>query len=102
MRAIRPDELLDALSPRLRNREHETVALDFTDLVGLDRGVTDPEKAAGRLVDPQGALLAALGRRDEFEFVFHGLVHIPLAALAGFLVSDRQGCASTIFTQTLA
>ena len=90
LRAIRPDELLDALPPELRNREHEMVALDFTDLVGLDRGITDPERAARRLVNPEGALLAALHRRDELEFVFHGLVHIPFAALAGFLVSDRQ------------
>jgi len=90
LRAIRPDEIFEALPNDLRDRDYETVALDFTDLLHTDRGLSDPEAAVRRLLDPQGPLLFTLNRRDELEFIFHGLVHIPLAALAGFIVSDRQ------------
>lgn len=90
LRAIDAREILAALPSDLGSRELETVGLDFTDLMTRDRRLTDPEAAARRLADSEGALLEALSRRDERDYAYHGLVHIPLAALAGFIVSDRQ------------
>jgi nucleoside phosphorylase len=90
LRAIRSDEILEAFSAEMKLRERETVMLDFTDLMKGDRNFGSPEIAVERVVDPNGPLLTALGRRDETDFIFHGLVHIPLAVLAGFIVSDRQ------------
>jgi hypothetical protein len=89
LRPISPDELLGNLSGELKGRDIETVALDFTDLVQGD-ALSTPEEAVGRLIDPQGVLFGALARRGDLELVFHGLVHIPLAALVGHLVTDRQ------------
>lgn len=89
LRQIGPEELPESFSTDLKTRDLETVPLDFTDLVRSD-ALTDPAEAVRRLADPQGALYGALARRDEVELVFHGIVHIPLATLAGFLASDRQ------------
>lgn len=89
LRPIAPDELVNALDGDLENRHIETVALDFTDLVH-DDVLANPEEAARRLSDPQSALFAAMARRDNVDLIFHGLVHIPLAMLAGHLVTDRQ------------
>lgn len=89
LRPVSPGELLDNLSGELKGRDIETVALDFTDLV-QDDALSTPEEAVRRLVDPQGVLFGSLARRGDTELVFHGLVHIPLAALAGHLITDRQ------------
>jgi len=89
LRPIAPDEILDALhqkpdpSPTIEN-----ITLNFTDLV-VHENITDPKQAVQRLIDPQGALYQALRRRGEIAMAFHGLVHIPLAFLAGYLVTDR-------------
>jgi nucleoside phosphorylase len=90
LRAIGSDEIFEAFSADMKLRDCETVTLDFTDLMTADRNLDDPDTGVDRVVDPNGPLLAALGRRDETDFIFHGLVHIPLAMLAGFIVSDRQ------------
>jgi nucleoside phosphorylase len=90
LRVIAPQEILQILPSDLRNREVETVALDFTDLMKGARHLSDVDAAVQRLADSKGPLLTALSRGDEREFLFHGLVHIPLATLAGFIFSDRQ------------
>jgi hypothetical protein len=89
LRLIAPDELLGAFGNELKGRDIETVSLDFTDLVNGD-SLIDPEEAVRRLINPQGVLFGALARRGDAEMVFHGLVHIPLAVVAGHLVTDRQ------------
>jgi len=89
LRSIAAHELLDVLEKDSTSRSMEIISLDFTDLVA--NGIfTDPEVAALRLTSPQGSLYAALARRGEAEFAFHGLVHIPIAFLIGHLVTDRQ------------
>lgn len=89
LRPIAAHELLGILEKDGTSRSVEIISLDFTDLVA--NGIfTDPEGAALRLTSPQGLLYAALARRGEAEFAFHGLVHIPLAFLIGHLVTDRQ------------
>src|SRR5439155_26873798 len=75
---------------KFKGRDIETVALDFTDFVRGGDILADPDEAVRRLISPEGALFGALARRGEAEMVFHGLVHIPLAVLAGHLVADRQ------------
>jgi nucleoside phosphorylase len=89
LRPIAPDEILDAFGDDLKGRDIETVSLDFTDLVRAD-ALAEPEEAVRRLVDTQGVLFGALARRGDAEMVFHGIPHIPLAVLAGYLVTDRQ------------
>ncbi len=88
LRPIRPDELLPALPEPLQARDHTTVALDFTDLSNQTR-IVDPQAAVERLLDPAGGLIASLAQQ-EGEFIFHGLVAIPLAFTAGYLVADRR------------
>jgi nucleoside phosphorylase len=90
LREIAPEEILGAFDGELKGREIETVALDFTDLVTKENILNDPEEAARRLTDLQGSLFTALARSSEAELVFHGLAHIPLAVLAGYLITDRQ------------
>lgn len=89
LRPIAPDEMLGAFGKEFKGRDIETVSLDFTDLVS-DDALAHPEEAVRRLINPQGVLFGALARRGDAEMVFHGLVHIPLAVLAGHLVTDRQ------------
>ncbi|HEX6899067.1 MAG TPA: SAVED domain-containing protein [Thermoanaerobaculia bacterium] len=89
LRPIAPDELLSSFGGSLKGRDVETVSLDFTDLVSGD-SLSEPEEAIRRLVDPKGVLFGVLARRGDAELVFHGLVHIPLAVLAGHIVTDRQ------------
>ena len=89
LRPIAPDEILGAFGSDLKGRDIETVSLDFTDLVRVDV-LADPEEAVRRMIDPQGVLFGALARRGDAEMVFHGIPHIPLAVLAGHLVTDRQ------------
>lgn len=67
----------------------DIVTLDFLDLVRNDQ-LTDPAAAIERLVGADSPLLEALARRADERFAFYGLLHIPLAFLAGHLVSDRQ------------
>ncbi|AVH68381.1 SAVED domain-containing protein [Nostoc sp. 'Peltigera membranacea cyanobiont' N6] len=89
LRAIAPDEVIKSFGDDLKRREVETSLLDFTDLVA--NGVfTSPETAVQRITEPQGALFGTLARRGEAELVFHGIIHIPLAILAGHLITDRQ------------
>ena len=80
---------MPALGSERKSSEVEIVPLDFTDLVA-NKALADPETAVGRLADPQGALVGALGRQADAQLVFHGLANIPLVILAGHLVSDRQ------------
>jgi nucleoside phosphorylase len=89
LRPIAAHELLATLGKDSISRSVEIISLDFTDLV-VNGIFTDPEGAARRLTSPQGDLLAALARRGEAQFAFHGLVHIPMAFLIGHLVTDRQ------------
>ncbi len=89
LRPIAAHEILRVLQKESKSRSMEFVSLDFTDLVA--NGIlTNPEGAAQRLTSSQGSLYAALARRGEAEFGFHGLVHIPIAFLIGHLVTDRQ------------
>src|SRR6266516_3061572 len=89
LRPIAAHELLSVLEKDGTSRSVEVISLDFTDLVAT--GIfTDLEGAAQRLTSSQGSLYAALARRGEAEFAFHGLVHIPIAFLVGHLVTDRQ------------
>jgi nucleoside phosphorylase len=90
LRQIAEQEIFEAFDDRLRGREVETVALDFTDLVAPDCTLTDPETAAHRITDPRGVVFGALARFGDAELIFHGLAHIPLVVLAGHLITDRQ------------
>jgi len=88
LRPIGAEELTRGGNGDLDGRPSAVVSLDFCDLV--ERGaLSDPASASRRLTDPSGPLFNALARRGEAEFIFHGLLHIPLAFLAGHLVSDR-------------
>jgi nucleoside phosphorylase len=89
LRPIAPDELLAAVGDEFKGRDIETVSLDFTDLVRAD-ALTEPDEAVSRLANTQGVLFGALARRGDAELIFHGIPHIPLAVLAGHLVTDRQ------------
>ena len=90
LRVILPDEVLPALPEGLRPGERDNYSLDFTDLMsGADRDLVSPEKAVERMVTTGSPLLELLGRAAGSDLVVHGLVHIPLAVLAGHLVSDR-------------
>jgi nucleoside phosphorylase len=100
LRPIAPDEILPALGDSSDERPVERVSLDWTDLMA--QGVLiDPEAAALRLTEPSGALYGALARRAEADLIFHGLAHIPLAMLAGYIVSDRQPVRLYDFHQRL-
>lgn len=88
LRPIRPDELLTALPAELQIRDHVTIPLDFTALSSQTK-VTNPEAALARMLGEQNGLIAALAEQ-EGELVFHGLIAIPLAFLAGYVVADRQ------------
>ena len=89
LRLIRPDEILSALPADLQLRDRRSISLDYTDLSSQTK-ITEPETAVGRLLDSDHGLLPALTQRDTSQLLFHGLVAIPLAFLAGYLVSDRQ------------
>ncbi len=89
LRRIGRDELRRSMIPNDAVRLTEVISLDFTNLVDQEVFL-DPLAAVQRLVDSDGALVKALARLDEAELVFHGLVHVPLAILAGYLVTDRQ------------
>lgn len=89
LRVIPADEFLPALDDDAKQGELERLVLDFADLV-QNKTLQDPETAAKRLADPQGALLAALARRADARIVFHGLASIPPVVLAGHLVTDRR------------
>lgn len=89
LRAISADEIMPALDEETKKGELEFFPLDFTDLV-QSKTFTDPEAAARRLADPQGALLGAVARRADARLVFHGLAAIPPVVLAGHIVTDRR------------
>jgi nucleoside phosphorylase len=89
LRPIAADELMPALDEDTKRGELEFLPLDFTDLV-RNKSFTDPEAAARRLADPQGALLGALARRADARLVFHSLAAIPPVVLAGHIVTDRR------------
>ena len=67
----------------------EFLHLDFTDVV-RNKVFTDPEAAARRLADPQGALLGAVARCADARLAFCGLAAIPIVVLAGHIVTDRR------------
>jgi nucleoside phosphorylase len=89
LRAISADEIMPALDEETKKGELEFFPLDFTDLV-QNKTFTDPEAAAKRLADPQGALLGAVARRGDARLVFHGLASIPPVVLAGHIITDRS------------
>lgn len=89
LRSISVEELMPALDEVTKQGELEFVQLDFTDLV-KNKTFTDPETAARRLADPQGALLGAVARRADARILFHGLCAIPPVILAGHIVTDRR------------
>jgi nucleoside phosphorylase len=89
-RHIRPDEILPTLSAQLRTRDIQSIAVDLTPDVEPGGGLRNPEDVVARLLAPNGEITKLLERRSEAEFIFHGHVHIPIAALLGFLFTDRQ------------
>ena len=89
LRPISAAEIMPALDEETKRGELEFFHLDFTDLV-QNKVFTDPEAAARRLADPQGALLGAVARRADAHLVFHGLAAIPPVVLAGHIVTDRR------------
>ncbi|WP_425619073.1 SAVED domain-containing protein [Anatilimnocola sp. NA78] len=92
LRPISKQEILPALDEATRHGELEFFYLDFLDLVN-NKSITDPEAAAQRLADPQGALLGAIARRADARLAFHGLCAIPPVILAGHIVTDRRKVA---------
>jgi nucleoside phosphorylase len=60
LRAIRSDEILEALSEEMKLRDRETCILDFTDLLTPDRNLSSPEDAVRSLIDLNGALFTSL------------------------------------------
>ena len=89
-RHIRPDEILPTLSAQLHTRDIQSVAVDLTPDVDPGGGLRNPEDVVTKLLAPNGEITKLLERRSEAEFIFHGHVHIPIAALLGFLFTDRQ------------
>ena len=89
-RHIRPDEILPTLSAQLQTRDIQSVAVDLTPDVDPGGGLRNPEDVVARLLAPNSEITKLLERRSEAEFIFHGHVHIPIAALLGFLFTDRQ------------
>jgi nucleoside phosphorylase len=89
LRPISAEELMPALDEDAKRGELEFLHLDFTDLV-RNKVFTDPEAAARRLADPQGALLGAVARRADARLAFCGLAAIPPVILAGHIVTDRR------------
>ena len=89
-RQIRPDEILSTLHVQLQTRDIQSVAIDLTPDVEPGGGLRNPEDVVGRLLAANGEITKLLERRSEAEFIFHGHVHIPVAALLGFLFTDRQ------------
>ncbi len=88
LRKIPQFELADVLADVYPNREIRWTPLDFTDLV-VDGRIRDVEAATQRLLDMCGNQLASQIEPGA-SLVFGGLVHIPLAILAGYFVTDRQ------------
>src|SRR5262249_19588123 len=86
---IAADELMTALDEDTKRGELEFFPLDFTDLVA-NKVLSDPEAAARRLADPQGALLGAVARRADAQLVFHCLAAIPPVVLPAPIVPDRR------------
>lgn len=89
LRPISAQEIMPALDDATKQGELEFFHLDFTDLV-KNKAFVDPQTAASRLADPQGALLGAVARRADARIVFHGLCAIPPVILAGHIVTDRR------------
>jgi len=89
LRSISAEEIMPALDEATKQGELEFFPLDFTDLI-QNKVFTDPEAAARRLADPQGALLGAVARRADARLLFHGLAAIPPVVLAGHIVTDRR------------
>lgn len=89
LRPISAEELMPALDEDAKRGELEFLHLDFTDLV-RNKVFSDPEAAARRLADPQGALLGAVARRADARLAFGGLAAIPPVVLAGHIVTDRR------------
>ena len=89
LRKISAEELMPALDEEAKRGELEFLHLDFTDLV-RNKAFTDPDTAARRLADPQGALLGAVARRGDAHLAFCGLAAIPPVVLAGHIVTDRR------------
>lgn len=92
LRPISAQEIMPALDETTKQGELEFFHLDFIDLIE-NKVFTDPETAARRLADPQGALLGAVARRADARLAFHGLCAIPLVVLAGHIVTDRRKVA---------
>ncbi|MBR9800808.1 5'-methylthioadenosine/S-adenosylhomocysteine nucleosidase, partial [bacterium] len=92
LRPISAQEIMPALDEATKQGELEFFHLDFIDLIE-NKIFTDPEAAARRLADPQGALLGAVARRADARLAFHGLCAIPLVVLAGHIVTDRRRVA---------
>ena len=89
LRPISAEELKPALDEDTKRGELEFLHLDFTDLV-RNKAFAEPETAARRLADPQGALLGAVARRADARLAFCGLAAIPPVVLAGHIVTDRR------------
>jgi nucleoside phosphorylase len=92
LRPISAQEIMSALDDATKQGELEFLHLDFIDLIE-NKVFTQPEAAAQRLADPQGALLGAVARRADARMVFHGLCAIPPVVLAGHIVTDRRKVA---------
>ncbi len=92
LRRISAQEIMPALDDATKQGELEFFQLDFIDLI-QNKVFTEPEAAARRLADPQGALLGAVARRADARLVFHGLCAIPPVVLAGHIVTDRRKVA---------
>jgi hypothetical protein len=86
MVSVRTDEVLAALD----EREVDRVSLDVQPLVRAeDRAIQDPEAVIAEVVSDGQLLKAVLAAQGDRALVLAGRAHIPLAALIGYLVTDR-------------
>ncbi len=69
--------------------EVDDVAIDLMPFAEIGGRLTNVDGAVRTLIDPAGAFLQAADRVEVAELAFTGHMHIPLAVLAGAVLSDR-------------
>ena len=86
MTPVRTDEVLAAIP----EGEADRVSVDVRPHVRTeDKAVVDPSSAVAEVLGDERPLKAMLSAQEDRSLVLAGRAHIPLAALVGYLVTDR-------------